>query len=62
MAANISSPGRFFFTYAARLLASCLLTDYDCKLKDPVTPNFHMGESSVPSGKVVLHIKRKAAV
>lgn len=58
---NISSPGRFFFTYAARLLASCLLTEFDCELKGPVTPNFQFGESSVPSGKVMLLIKRKGS-
>lgn len=54
-----SSAGRFFFTYAARVLAATLLTEYECQLKTPVAPNFEMGESSVPSGKVVLLIKKR---
>ncbi|PTB35059.1 uncharacterized protein TrAFT101_006408 [Trichoderma asperellum] len=54
-----SCPGRFYFTYAVRLLAAYLLTEFDCKLKSPVLPNFHVGESSIPSEKVVLLVKRK---
>lgn len=54
-----SSPGRFYFTYAVRLLAAYLLTEFDCELKSPVLPNFHVGESSIPSEKVVLLVKRK---
>lgn len=60
--ANFHSPGRFYFSFAIQVLASYLLLNFDCELKDPKIRNFTWGENSVPSSSSVLLMKKKSKV
>jgi hypothetical protein len=60
MQTNLYSPGRFYFSYSIKVLASYLLPNFECELKDPENRNFTWGENSVRNPRTVLLMRRRA--